>query len=168
MAETQTHLRGVEAELSETITSRQEAEARLSAIHSILRRLLGFRQSQYSSHLGLRNEGDASGTDGPDDTEDEKSRKSAAGVREMEAITDSELRARLAEDFENEWELRRIAERIVNERARNSSSTATMPKPKQRLCRRQDRDGEYSPTAQHSSPINKRSKSMSPTRGKPS
>ncbi|CAH8437947.1 unnamed protein product [Schistosoma guineensis] len=51
LAESQTCIKGLESELNETLTTRQEAEARLSAIHSILRRLLGFRQSQYTTQL---------------------------------------------------------------------------------------------------------------------
>ncbi|XP_018644367.1 hypothetical protein Smp_168870 [Schistosoma mansoni] len=51
LAESQTCIKGLESELNETLTTRQEAEARLSAIHSILRRLIGFRQSQYTTQL---------------------------------------------------------------------------------------------------------------------
>uniref|UniRef100_A0A183AQD7 Myosin_tail_1 domain-containing protein n=1 Tax=Echinostoma caproni TaxID=27848 RepID=A0A183AQD7_9TREM len=170
LAETQTHLRGVEAELSETLASRQEAEARLSAIHSILRRLLGFRQSQYASRLGLRTDADASGTEGPEDTEDEKSRKSGGAPRETDPMNGAEMRARHSEEFENEWELRRIAERILQERARHPSSGGTVaPKPRQRMRRQPDQDQEVylSPSLQlRSSQAAKRSKSMSPSRDK--
>ncbi|VDQ16385.1 unnamed protein product [Trichobilharzia regenti] len=51
LAESQTCIKGLESELNETLTTRQEAEARLSAIHSILRRLIGFRQSQFTGQL---------------------------------------------------------------------------------------------------------------------
>ncbi|CAH8510043.1 unnamed protein product [Dicrocoelium dendriticum] len=124
LAETQAHLLGLESELTDTMASKQEAEARLSAIHSILRRLLGFRQSQYADALELLDKvdpfrshpgADTSATDGLEDTGDDRSRRSG-GPRSYELL-EAAIRTRGQEDdADDEWELRRVAERIMNDR----------------------------------------------------
>ncbi|TGZ58655.1 hypothetical protein CRM22_009524 [Opisthorchis felineus] len=170
LTETQTHLHGVEAELSDTLVARQEAETRLSAIHSILRRLLGFRQSQY---LGLPDktdtpqpEPDISPTEAMDDTEEDKSRKT--GPRSMELFDLESQTQRSEEDGDSDLALKRVAERVLRSRLTTRSQTALRPRTRGFRRSQYDSSELYPPFIRRvrSSIRQRRSKSISPPRNK--
>ncbi|CAL8083395.1 unnamed protein product [Calicophoron daubneyi] len=169
LAESQTHLRGVEAELSETLSTKQEAEARLSAIHSIFRRLLGFRQSQYLSRTGLLNKVEHNQLKGDQDPEGLDGIDENSGlVRKGNELIQAGMKSRDAdmEEIDNELELRRMAETVLSERNRLINRINTGPKPRQRGGRRLYGNSEHPAFIRrvHSLTAARRSKSASPQR----
>ncbi|KAF7261191.1 hypothetical protein EG68_01349, partial [Paragonimus skrjabini miyazakii] len=176
LAESQAHLKGVECELTDTLGAKQEAEARLSAIHSILRRLLGFRQSQYlrdqenaqnAETFRTQKDLDVSVTDGLNYLEDAKSRDTCDSPQNTE-MQEQEGRHRLPTDErDSEVEIRRMVEKIMNDNMK-LELTSTFPKPRQRGRRRlyYETTDHYVPLARQtrSSTRSRRSKSSSPLR----
>ncbi|KAF8561655.1 hypothetical protein P879_08143 [Paragonimus westermani] len=175
LAESQAHLKAVECELTDTLGAKQEAEARLSAIHSILRRLLGFRQSQYlSGQENSRNaeafrsqkDLDVSVTDGLDDMEDAKSRNTCDSPRST-GMQENDHPHPSTDERDSEVETRKMVEKILGDRMK-PELTSTFPKPRQRGRRRlcYESTDQFVPLARQtrSSTRSRRSKSSSPIR----
>ncbi|KAA3675572.1 rootletin [Paragonimus westermani] len=175
LAESQAHLKAVECELTDTLGTKQEAEARLSAIHSILRRLLGFRQSQYLSRqensqkaeaFRTQKNSDVSVAGGLDDMEDVKSRNTCDSPRSTEMQEKGHPHL-LTDERDSEVETRKMIEKIMGDRMK-PELTSTFPEPRRRGRRRlyYESTDQFVPSARQtrSSTRSRRSKSSSPVR----